>query len=278
MAPFFVFIGPDKVGSTWLDGQLERHSRLHVSPAKDIYYFDQNYERGWGWYWRQFTPAPGESVLCDISHDYLFSPQAAHRIRQDLASPRILSIVRSPLERSFSQFLNAYRAGKTPLSFERAIEKYPKILTNSKYSQHLPVYAEIFTDRELRVSTFDEFKNEPRIFLRALFEFIGVDADDFDYAGTETKVYEAGMPRNRFAASIAKDGATIMRRLGLPKVVGAVKGSALASRLYRDFEHRPQLSAADIERYGPYFAEDVDYLEDAFGFDLTGWRRDLGLV
>ena len=276
--PFFVFIGPDKVGSTWLGEQLDRHPTLQVSRAKDLYFFDQNYNRGWAWYARQFKSHPDQTVLCDISHDYLFSTEAAHRIKRDIACPRILCVVRSPLERSFSQFLNFYRAGKAEMSFERAIELHPKILTNSKYSTHLPVYAELFDSAELRVITYDDIKTNPQEFLRAIFDFIGVEQDCFDYQGAETRVNEAGMPRSRFVASLAKDGADLVRRMGLPRVIGAVKSSSLASHLYRNFDERPRLTADHIERYGHFFEADVDYLESTFGFDLTEWRHDLGLV
>lgn len=277
--PFFLFIGPDKVGSTWLSGTLASHPELHVSAAKDVYYFDRNYHRGWGWYDRQFTPSPGQRVMCDISHDYLFSSDVPMRIRSDLKQVSVLSVVRSPLQRSFSQFLYMARAGEVPLSFDEAVRRYPKILDNSRYSRHLPRFVEQFDNRELRVTTYDQMTNAPEQFLRDLFVFIGVDPDTFAYELSHERVNEGGSARNRRLAAAAKKGANGVRALGLPRVVGGVKSSKVVqAMLYKEFEEKPQLTQEHVDRYGQQFKVDIDYLESTFEFDLARWRRDLGIV
>ena len=277
--PFFLFIGPDKVGSTWLSASLARHPELHVSGAKDVYYFDRNHERGWGWYERQFNPSPSHRVMCDISHDYLFSSDAPMRIRSDLERVTLLSVVRSPLERSFSQFLYMARSGEVPLSFDEAVRRYPKILDNSRYSRHLPRFVEQFADSELRVTTYDNMRDKPEQFLRDLFAFIGVDPATFPYELSLDRVNEAGSARSRWLAVAAKKGANGVRALGMPKVVGGIKSSrAVQALLYKDFTDKPELTQEHIDRYGSQFTVDVDYLESTFGFDLSRWRRDLGLV
>ncbi len=276
--PFFLFIGPDKVGSTWLSDTLARHPELHVSAAKDVYYFDRNYDRGWGWYERQFNPTAGQRVMCDVSHDYLFDREVPLRIRSDLQRFTLLSVVRSPLERSFSQFLYMARAGQVPLSFDDAVRRYPKILDNSRYSRHLPHFVEQFADSELRVTTYDRMTTDPEQFLRDLFAFIGVDPDRFAYERSRDRVNEAGSARNRWLAAAAKHGANGVRALGLPRVVGGVKSSKMVqAMLYKDFEEKPELTQEHIDRYGRQFAVDVDYLESTFQFDLARWRRDLGI-
>src|SRR5262245_51708602 len=93
--PDFLFIGPDKCGSSWLFEVLRQHPLCFVPPAKDLYFFDRYYARGWAWYERHFAAAPtGCRARGELSHDYLFSPLAAERIAASLPEVRLLTILR----------------------------------------------------------------------------------------------------------------------------------------------------------------------------------------
>ena len=84
MKPNFLFIGPDKTGSSWLYQILRGHPECHVPELKDIYFFDRFYARGLDWYLSLFdSAAPGARAVGELSHDYLFSPAAAERIAKE---------------------------------------------------------------------------------------------------------------------------------------------------------------------------------------------------
>ena len=129
MKPTFLFIGPDKTGSTWLYEVLRQHAACYVPPVKDIYFFDRHYERGLDWYLSFFEPAPAGSLAAgELSHDYLFSPQAADRIARDLPNVRLLTSLRDPAERTFSHYLYMIRSGRTRLDFAAALEQFPELV------------------------------------------------------------------------------------------------------------------------------------------------------
>ena len=70
--PNFIYIGPDKAGSSWLHEVLLRHPQVFLSPAKDLYFFDRYYDRGIAWYLRQFDDAgPEHVVVGEVCQDYL---------------------------------------------------------------------------------------------------------------------------------------------------------------------------------------------------------------
>ena len=46
--PNFIYIGPDKAGSSWLHEVLISHDGIFMPPAKDLYFFDRYYDRGLG--------------------------------------------------------------------------------------------------------------------------------------------------------------------------------------------------------------------------------------
>ena len=58
--PNLVYIGPDKAGSTWLFGLLNRHPDVFMTPAKDLYFFDRYYDKGIEWYAKQTGIAAAE--------------------------------------------------------------------------------------------------------------------------------------------------------------------------------------------------------------------------
>lgn len=55
--PNFLYIGPDKAGSSWLHEVLIQHPEVFLSEAKDLYFFDRYYDRGMAWYASQFRRA-----------------------------------------------------------------------------------------------------------------------------------------------------------------------------------------------------------------------------
>ena len=157
--PNFLYIGPDKSGSTWLFHVLSRHPECYVPAAKDIYFFDRYYDRGLEWYLSFFKDAPPKAkAIGELSHDYLFSAQAASRIARDLPCVRLVTNLRNPVERTFSHYLYLVRSGKTNQSFEIALEQFPELIDNSLYAKHLSAYFREFRRANIRVLFFDRLQ------------------------------------------------------------------------------------------------------------------------
>ena len=60
-SPDFIYIGPDKAGSSWLHEVLLEHPQVFLTPAKGLYFFDRYYDRGLPWYVSQFDAARDRS-------------------------------------------------------------------------------------------------------------------------------------------------------------------------------------------------------------------------
>jgi len=89
--PNFIYIGPDKAGSSWLHEVLIRHDDIFMPPAKDLYFFDRYYSRGLAWYLDQFEAAGGRhKIVGEVCQDYLFHPESPARIRESLADARLM--------------------------------------------------------------------------------------------------------------------------------------------------------------------------------------------
>jgi len=273
MRPNFVFIGPDKSGSSWMHEILRQHPACFVPPSKDIYFFDRYYHRGMTWYLDHFREAGAQHrAVGELSHDYLFSAQAAARIRDNLPEVKLLTSLRQPIERSFSQYLFMMRNGVTKAPFEEALTLFPSILGNSFYGRHLTPYFERFPRDQIKVMFFERLEEDPRRFAREMFAFL--DLPMIDTLPFETKVLAASRPRNETMARMTHQIAVLARNLGFGRLVGRLKQGWLRSLLYRPYtpEERPRVAPETRARLGALFEPDIRQLEAMLGADLGAWR------
>lgn len=279
--PTFLFIGADKSGSTWLYEVLRQHPRCFVPRAKDIYFFDRSYDRGLGWYTRFFADAPADAIaLGELSHDYLYSSAAAHRIARDLPDVRLLAFLRDPAERCFSEYLHLVRNGFTRKSFARALDDFPEVLEHSRYARHLRPYVEQFGRDRLGVFFFDDLVADPLRLANAVLRFLGLEW--IEGIETQRNPMPAARPRSQAVARVVSEGANVVRRFGLPGVVGRVKTSSWARKLYVPYDagNRPGLTATDRSRLQAALAADTDELRSLLDAELPRWTagRELGGV
>jgi len=274
MKPNFLFIGPDKTGSKWLHEILLRHPDCYVPVIADPYFFDRYYARGIEWYTRLFRAAPARAVAVgELSHDYIFSAVAADRIARDLPGVRLLTCLREPVERSFSQYLSMVRAGMTREPFERAIDTIPALIENSQYATHLETYFARFPRNQVKVLFYDRLVAAPRAFAAEVFEFLGLRfVDELRY---DQPVNPAGRPRIYHFARLVHRVAWLMRDVGFARLVGAVKRSFIRSLVYRPYrrEERPAIALATRRALLERFEPELKRLERMLGVQLDPWRR-----
>lgn len=272
MRPNFIFIGPDKSGSSWLFDILRQHPECYVPNCKDIYFFDRYYKRGMSWYLSFFEKAPSHvKAVGELSHDYLFSADAARRIYEELPDVKIITCLRNPVDRTFSQYLYMIRSGRTRTSFEGALRKFPELINNSLYHKHLSVYFKIFQRPRIKVLFYDNLKKEPQLFAREVFDFLHISfRDDIDFS---KRVRSASQPRSFTVAKIVKIGAVIARDLGMTNLVGTLKHSPIVNILYHPYKEddKPVVSSSTASRLIKLFSEDINRLQDLLGIDLSFW-------
>jgi len=274
--PDFLFIGPDKTGSSWLNYVLSQHPACYVPPAKDIWFFDRYYDRGMDWYLSFFEDAPDDAkAVGELSHDYMFSPDAAQRIANDLPEVRLITCLRDPVERTFSQYLYLKRSGVTKLPFQDALEEYPRLIDNSLYYKHLSRYFDLFPRERIKVLWFSNLREDSEEFAREVFDFLEVSmVEHIDY---ERRVRPAGEARNFYLAKVLKWAGLLVRRLGLVNLQGRIKNSRLVNRIfYRPFSgsDKPELDNETERRLRAEFDEDIRSLEELLEVDLGRWRRN----
>lgn len=272
MKPGFLYLGPDKSGSTWLYEVLMQHPECYVAPCKDIYYFDQYYNRGMAWYESFFKNVP-EDVMAvgELSHGYLFSEDAADRIKKDLPNVQLMATLRNPIERSFSHYLYLLSSGLVTGSFEEVLEARPGVVRSSLYAKPVAFYLEKFGKEQLHILLFDDLKKDPKAFAEHVFGILGLSSvDNIDY---NKKVRAARRSRNALVAKLAKRTAVLARDMGFARLVGAVKRGPVPRLLYSDFkkEERPVMAMETRKMLAGRFRPDVLELEKLLGVSLSHW-------
>ncbi|WP_028639247.1 sulfotransferase family protein [Nocardioides sp. URHA0032] len=273
--PNFLYVGPDKAGSSWLHEMLLKHPDVYLTPAKDLYFFDRYYDRGLPWYAAQFRDARDEAIVGEVCQDYLFHPEAAGRIRDTLGPVRIMVSLRDPVERAWSSYLYMRKHGIGPDTFAEALRARPELLEHGRYATGLDRFLMLFPRDHVHVALFDDLVADPQRFLDGVTEFLGIDrlplAED-DLAAR----LPAARARSVRLASAARRSADWVREHDGAVLVGRVKRSALVQRtLYRPIDRgtvRPD--EADVLAVRTALSPEVEALERSFALPLReswGW-------
>jgi len=206
----YIYIGTDKSGLTWLYNIFKQHPEIYVPTAKDVYFFDKYYHKGFNWYESFFKDSHNFKIAGEISHDYMFSIEEMYRIKNDL-----------PIEKIWSQYLFLIRSGITKEPFEKAIESVDELIDKCLYGKYLSQYINMFNDEQLKIFYFDDLKKEPKEFANKVFDYLGVSMID------EINYYEKSLPANKlrlfFMAKLAKKSAIVLRELGFVNLLGRIK-------------------------------------------------------
>lgn len=280
--PNFLYIGPDKAGSSWLHEVLLRHPQVFMPEAKDLYFFDRYWDRGLPWYLAHFAPAgPQHDVVGEVCQDYLFHPDAPQRIEQALGRPRLMVTLRDPAERAFSSWLYAQKQGATDwgATFDEGLRTRPELLGHGRYATSLTSYVERFGRDRLHVSVFDDLVADPQRFVDDVLRFLQVAPMPLPDDLLQARL-PAGRARSVLLARTARRAADLVRERdggGGANLIGRVKRSPLVQKvLYRPLAgDRPAMTPDERALVHEALGGEVAELDRLFGLDLArrwGWE------
>ncbi len=274
--PNFIYVGPDKAGSSWLHEMLINHPQVYLTPAKDLYYFDRYYDRGTGWYADQFRDAgPTHRIVGEICQDYLFAPEAPVRMLETLGQVKTMVSLRDPVERAWSSWLYARKHGQWPDEFVTALREVPELLEHGRYASGLDRLTAQFPRESVHIAVFDDLVADPQGFLDATTAFLEIDRQVLSEEELSARL-PAAAARSLVVATLARKAADWTREHDGARVVGLVKRSPLVHKLlYRPIDRstvRPAPEAVDYIR--EQLAGEVVRLDTVYGQSVGarwGW-------
>lgn len=274
--PTFLVIGAAKSATTSLCGLLGHHPDVYVSNPKEPNFFsyDPNYAKGWeGEYGRFFAGVKNEKAIGEGSTSYSMTgvyPNTIARIASDLPAARFIYLVRHPLRRLESLWIQWRGSGERPIpaDFAEALRTVPHFIDSSLYFRQISAYRKYFSDDRLLLLFFEEFKSDPAAVLDKCWRFLGVDPIE--------PPDDASRPTNQWESKML-DGALLaaMRRLRPFNAVRDTLPGPVRSVLRRCFKrpvtNRPAWDAATHRWVVQQIESDSRALLDYAGKPMDYW-------
>ena len=288
--PNFFVLGVPKCGTTTLHQVLMAHPHIFMTKEKEPHFFDTDtyYNRGLDRYLRDhFRGAAGFKARGEASPTYLRSGKARDRIRGDLGKDlRFVVILRDPVKRAWSAYLQECRRGLETETFERALELEPTRLSRDPtcaayflgglYARQLRVWFEAFPREHFLVLLTEDLAERPGAVARQAFAFLDVDPDVELPPPIPANV--RGIPRHpRLAAALNRPGAMMGTLKHLVPYSTRQRVRHVLNRWNRrPFEKAPVLDPVIAHALRQRYRDDIFALEQILDCDLTMWRSDGG--
>jgi hypothetical protein len=179
--PNLIVIGGLKCGTTSLHHYLNLHPEIAMSRPKELNFFvaELNWDLGPEWYASHFDRAA--PVRGETSPHYTNLPRfrgVAARMRDVLgAEPRIVYMVRDPIDRMLSHYLHNVGGGYESRPLETALASPDSAyVARSRYAMQAEPYLEAFGAERVLIVTREELRDKRLATMQRAFEFAGVDA------------------------------------------------------------------------------------------------------
>jgi len=189
MLPNFLIIGAAKAGTTSLYHYVRSHPEAFMPAKKELSFFCEEFQwrQGVRWYEAQFENAGSALAIGEASPRYTVYPVyrgVPERIAALLPDVRLVYLVREPIGRMRSHYVDRVAHGLETQPIEEALSSNPFYISSSRYALQLAQYVEHFARERILVITSDELMQNRQEVLSRLFRFLGIDpgfrADIFD--------------------------------------------------------------------------------------------------
>lgn len=181
MKPNFFVIGAPKAATTTLCDLLGRHPEVYMWPLKETHFFDMRYDRGYEWYESLFNATNQEIAIGEGTPAYTIgkrkTPWIAKEMHKYCPEARLIYLVRHPIERLGSHYLEMLADGHSFQSLSDALHNDSPLIETSKYWDRLNEYRQYFPDRNILVLFFEDFIKNPHHTVKKCFELLDVDPD-----------------------------------------------------------------------------------------------------
>lgn len=267
----FIGVGAQKSGTSWVYSCLFEHPEVCI-PVKEIHFFSRDrYNKGVDWYESQFKGCKNSQKRGEFSTSYLYSELAPERVATHYPEVKIIAVLRHPVRRAYSQYMNAIKAGEIgdDVSFEQYVDLENTCLSQGHYCWQLKRYFNVFKKEQIKVLVYEDIEKNPLQFIQDIYRFIGVD-DSFVPYSLDKKVNTARTPKLVGLDKLMHFISENMRKFGLGKFVHLIKTSGVTDWLRVINSKKPTNDSAElyIEKYNHYFVEDVKELSKMINRDL----------
>jgi len=293
--PGFIVAGSAKCGTTSIFHYASQHPDICL-PRKESFYFmsgvhatankaDPLYRKrvvsSLEEYQSIFSACEAEKVTGEIATGYLYyHQQVIPGIKHLLGDPKIIIILRNPIERAWSGYLHLLKTRVTSETFatlwhEEEAHKHDHydfmwyLIDLGLYYRQVKAYLDNFSD--VKILLFDDLKHDADSFMKEIFEFVGVDSTFAPDTSISHNV--SGVPSDRLHSKFLyqKRVKGVLRRFA--KSIFSEHSFRKIRIFLRDssLKERPEMSRDLYHELLSVYRDDIQLLQELVNRDLTHW-------
>ncbi len=296
--PNFLIVGAAKSGTTSLHFYLKKHPEIYlprirketfflVSPknilGKGPGNFGKDLIENLNEYSRLFIGYEKYKAIGEACVAYLyFYKNTIPNIIRYLGNPKIIIILRNPVERAFSNYLHHVRDGLEELCFEDALKAESKrkaenwwwgfqLIDPGLYFNQVKSYLSNFT--HVKIFLYDHLKENPLDFLKQIFDFLEVEPSFIPDVKTRYNV--SGIPKNKLLHNFLTKP-NILKKVMKPLIkifmTEENKRRFVDGIRTRNLK-KPEMKTETREYLKNIYREDILKLQDLINRDLSHWLK-----
>ena len=296
--PNFLIVGAAKCGTTSLYYYLKEHPEIYMSPVKEPKFITSNFlkfpfagvgdeevekniVKSFKDYCQLFENVKGEQAIGEASADNLYYyEKSISYIKKYLGSPRIIIILRNPVERAYSAYLHLVRDKRESLSFEEALKKEEMRKKQNWefiwfykdvgfYYRQVKAYLDSF--QSVRVYLYDDLLKNTLSVIQDICEFLGVDNS---FTPNVNEKYNVSLiPRSRWLHRFLTQPNLLKNAVKsfLKPVISDRQLAQLVENTKALNLYKPQMKEKTRKYLAKHYQNDILKLQKLIDRDLTHW-------
>lgn len=277
--PNFFIVGAPRSGTTFLYDYLKQIPGVYMSSVKEPSFFAVSINSKQKLtkpihdkkkYLKLFEGVKNEVAIGEASPTYLWDPKAAKLIHEAVSDAKIIMILRDPVERAYSHYLQGIGFGYETLPFQEAMKKAlnspndysNRIAAGGFYSEQVKRYLDIFKKEQLKIFIFEEFIHDIEKSVGEVLDFLGVQSEIPD----SLKVV-----KNPVDVSLGRFSKFLIRNKVLRAMVHDLvpyEKSLVIRKMFRKKTEKPPLLDVDRKFVENIYRDDVKKLQKILARNL----------
>lgn len=286
MLPNFFIVGAPKSGTTSLYNYLDHHPEVFMSAVKEpnffsyddtvkqnLYYKERGIEK-LSDYEKLFETVSGQKIIGEASVSYLFYESVPNKIKNLVNQPKILMLLRNPVDRAYSHYFMDYKLRYVNDSFENVVYKktvnknaalhFQQYIELGLYYEQVKRYVDAFGKSNVKIYLYEDLTDNINALIADLYQFLDIDQSYIPNLEKKYNSYEA--PRNGIVRLLYSVG---WLRRGIKSLMpeGGVNG--IKKILFsRKSENK---NAATVSYLKSFYKNDIQQLEKLINRNLKSW-------
>lgn len=196
----FIVVGVQKSGTTALDSYLRQHPEIEMADVKELHFFDndsffKNNEVDYNPYHKHFGLEKVNRIFGEITPSYIFLEKSINRIKEYNSAIKLIAILRSPIDRAFSNWnMEVQRKNENRLflnCINEEIENLSNIKTNYSiynsfvkrgfYKKQIENIQNNFSEDQVLYIKYEDFLSNQNEELVKIFDFLNLELKNIKF-------------------------------------------------------------------------------------------------